>query len=92
MQVKGRVAFASSLARKTPSGKAVREKKMPPRDRDYCKIGWHKKGIRRKQGVRVGGTDGSRKKHLILNTSNFFILPGTDSMKKKNATKGEYTV
>lgn len=62
MQVKGRVAFGSPLARKTPPSKAVREKKMPPRDVGYCKIGWHKKEIRRKQGIRVGGMDEGRKK------------------------------
>lgn len=50
------------LAWKTPPGKAVRERKMPPRDMGYCKMGWHKKEIRRKQGIRVGGMDASRKK------------------------------
>ena len=39
VQVKGRVTFASPLTRKTPPGKAVWERKMPPRDMGYCKIG-----------------------------------------------------
>lgn len=46
MQIKGRVAFTSPLTRETPPGKAERERKMPPRDTGYCKIGWHKGYVR----------------------------------------------
>ena len=34
VQVKGRVALKSPLARFTPPGKAVRKKKVPPRETD----------------------------------------------------------
>ncbi|RKJ19326.1 hypothetical protein D7X48_13880 [bacterium D16-50] len=40
MQVKGRVAFAGPPARFTPPGKAVRERKMPPRDTGFLKTKW----------------------------------------------------
>lgn len=49
MQVKGRVAFGSPLARSTPPGKAVRERKMPPTDAGFRKIGWLGREISRKR-------------------------------------------
>ena len=55
MQVKGRVAFASPLARFTPPGKAVREKKMPPKDAGFLEIRWLGKKIGRKKGRFRGG-------------------------------------
>ncbi len=87
MQVKGRVAFASPLARKAPSGKAVRKKKMPPTDAGFHKIRWHINKISRKQGIYVGGKDVSRKK-VTPDTECLKIFHFTKSRcaKKKNAT------
>lgn len=55
MQVKGRGAFASPIAQFTPPGKAVREKKMPPRDGALPKIGWLDRENGRKTGKFRGG-------------------------------------
>lgn len=62
VQVKGRVAFVSPLARKAPPGKAEREKKMPPINAGFNKNGWHMNKISRKQGIYVGGMDISRER------------------------------
>ena len=55
VQVKGRVAFASPLARFTPPGKAVREKKMPPKDAGFLGIRWLGRENGRKRGDFRGG-------------------------------------
>ena len=71
VQVKGRVAFASPLARFTPPGKAVRERQMPPRDTGFQIIRWLdreiSRKIRRKGGfLRVaGGKQGRRKEDAM---------------------------
>lgn len=55
VQVKGRVAFASPLARSTPPGKAVREREMPPTDAGFPKIRWLGGENGRKRGNFRGG-------------------------------------
>lgn len=51
MQVKGRVAFASFLVRKTPLGKAVREKKMLPKDEGFHKILFYRDRCDKKKNI-----------------------------------------
>ena len=55
VQVKGRVAFGSPLARFTPSGKAVRGFLLPPKKCELSKIGWHGMKYGRKRGGFSGG-------------------------------------
>lgn len=59
MQVKGRVAFGSPLARFNPPGKAVRRFLLPPRKCQFFENGWLGVKLGRKRG---GFTGGLRKK------------------------------
>ena len=56
VQVKGRVAFASPLARFTPPGKAVRERRMPPTGAGFPEITFPKQGHKSPHGRPQGVT------------------------------------
>ena len=63
---------------------------MPPRDMGYCEIGWHRKGIPR-ETRHLCGWHGCEQEKIApdIEYSEFFILPGTDVLKRRMPPRGK---